>query len=82
MSLQAKLDEYKANFKKTAPTDVQKIMHQAAEELRNSKILERVLKKGDRAPHFTLENAEGQQVSSEDILSQGLMVLTFYRGRW
>lgn len=82
MSLQAKLDEYKANFKKTAPTDVQKIMHQAAEELRNSGILERALKIGDQAPHFTLENAEGRMVRSEDVLSQRTMVLTFYRGCW
>ena len=82
MSLQTKLDEYKANFKKTAPDDVQKSMHQAAEDLRNSGILERVLKKGDHAPHFALENAEGQTVRSEDILSQRLMVLTFYRGPW
>ena len=82
MSLQAKLDEHKANFKKTAPADVQKTMHRAAEELRNSGILERVLKIGDRAPHFTLENAEGRMVRSEDILSQRALVLTFYRGRW
>ena len=82
MNLQAKLDEYKANFEKTAPTDVQKTMHQAAEELKNSKILERTLKIGNEAPHFELENTEGQMVRSEDILSQRLMVLTFYRGRW
>ena len=82
MSLQAKLDEYKVNFKKTAPADVQKTMQQAAEELRNSKILEHTLKSGNKAPHFELENAEGQMGRSEDILSQRLMVLTFYRGRW
>ena len=82
MSLQAKLDEYKANFKKTAPADVPKKMHRAAEELRNSEILERVLKIGAKSPHYTLENAEGQMVRSEDILSQRTMVLAFYRGRW
>ena len=82
MSLQAKIDEYKANFEKTAPADVQETMQQAAEELRNSKILERSLKSGDKTPHFELENTEGQMVRSEDILSQRLMVLTFYRGRW
>ena len=82
MRLQAQLDDYKANFKKTAPADVQQTMHQAAEELQNSGILERTLKKGDQAPHFALENAEGQTVRSEDILSQRIMVLTVYRGRW
>ena len=34
MNLQATLNEYKANFKKTAPAGVQQTMRQAAEELR------------------------------------------------
>lgn len=82
MSLQAKLDEYKVNFKKKAAQDVLKQMQQATEDLRNSGILERGLKKGDTAPHFALENAENKIVRSEDILSQRFMILTFYRGQW
>ena len=82
MSLQAALDEYKANFEKTAAAHVQQTMQRAAKELRNSGIQERVLKAGDRAPHFALKSAEGRVIRSEDILSQRSMVLTFYRGRW
>ncbi len=82
MSLQAKLDEYKANFRKTAPQEVLERMHRATEDLRNSGIVECALKINDRAPHFTLENAASQRVSSQEILSQRFMILTFYRGRW
>ena len=82
MSLQAKLDEYKANFEKTAPPDILMQMHQATDDLRNSGVLEKVLMPGAKAPHFALQNAENKQVRSEDILSRHLMVLTFYRGRW
>ena len=82
MSLQAKLDEYKDNFQKTAPADILQQMHQATNDLRESGILEEVLKKGHKAPHFALENGANKIVRSEDILSQRFMVLTFYRGRW
>ena len=82
MSLQSTLDEYKANFQKKAPGEVLKQMHRATENLRNSGILEQVLKTGDQAPHFSLTSAAGQMVSSKEILSQRLMVLTFYRGGW
>ena len=82
MSLQSTLDEYKANFQKKAPEDVLKQMHRATETLRDSGILEQVLKTGDQAPHFNLANAAGETVSSEKILSQRSMVLTFYRGGW
>ncbi len=82
MSLQSQLEEYKDNFKKTAPKDVYQQMQQATENLRNSGILERILKIGDTAPHFALENGTNKIVRSEDILSQRFMILTFYRGRW
>jgi hypothetical protein len=82
MSLQSTLDEYKTNFRKKAPDEVLKQMHQATEALRNSGILEQVLKTGDRAPHFSLTNADGEMISSKEILSRKLMVLMFYRGGW
>lgn len=40
------------------------------------------LKVGDKAPSFTLPNATGQAVSSDTLLQEGPMVLTFYRGAW
>lgn len=82
MSLQTKLNEYKAIFEKKAPGEVLERMHRATDDLRNSGILERALKTGDKAPYFALENAENKMVRSEDILSQRFMILTFYRGRW
>ena len=43
---------------------------------------DRVLKPGDILPGFMLPNAEGKLVSSEELLAQGPLVLTFYRGEW
>ena len=38
--------------------------------------------KGDTLPTFTLPNALGRQVSSSELLSQGPILITFYRGSW
>ena len=82
MTLQDKLNEHKANFEKNAPHEVLEVMHRATADLRNSGILDRVLTVGDTVPEFELENAHGKPIRSKDILSDRLMVLTFYRGRW
>ena len=82
MSLQDKLNEYKANFVKNAPPENLEIMHRATADLRDSGILDQVLAVGDTAPEFELENTEGELIRSKDILGNHLMVLTFYRGKW
>ncbi len=82
MALQNKLNEYKANFEKNAPPEALEVMHRATADLRNSGILDRALKVGDKAPEFELENTSGELILSNDILSDRLMVLTFYRGKW
>jgi len=40
------------------------------------------LKKGDKVPLFTLPNAKNELVSIGDLLNQGPLVVTFYRGVW
>src|ERR1043165_6622108 len=40
------------------------------------------LRAGERAPEFILPNAEGELVSSAELLKRGPLVLSFYRGRW
>jgi len=40
------------------------------------------LQAGDVCPDFMLANAEGELVSSAELLKQGPLVLSFYRGKW
>jgi peroxiredoxin len=40
------------------------------------------LKVGEKAPDFVLPNAFGKPVRLNDLLAQGPVVLTFYRGAW
>ncbi|MDR5836546.1 peroxiredoxin-like family protein [Caballeronia sp. LZ034LL] len=83
MTLQAKLDAFKAHFEsKVAPAEVIDIFHRTTAELIAGGQAERSLKVGDLAPTFTLTTAEGERVSSTDMLEQGPLVVTFYRGVW
>jgi peroxiredoxin len=87
MSLQARLDAFKADFRAgkppyNAPPEVHPIMERATDELVASGQATRALKAGDRAPAFTLRDPNGEAVSSADLLAKGPLVITFYRGVW
>ena len=82
MSLQDRLSKMKAGFEKQAPKEALEIMHRATEDLQNSDIMNRAKKAGDKAPEFELENANGQPVRLKDLVSDGPLVLSFYRGKW
>ncbi len=82
MNLQDRLNSIKSHFEAKAAPEAIHIMHRATEDLRDSGILERVLKVGDRAPEFALPNTEGETVRSTDLLRKGPLVLAFYRGVW
>jgi hypothetical protein len=67
---------------KRIPPDKRAIMHRAADDLRASGILKGVTKVGDRLPPFALQNAFGQEVRSSELLANGPLVLTVFRGTW
>ena len=87
MTLQAKLDAFKADFVAgkppyNAPAQVHVVMKRATDELIASGQAGRTLKVGDKAPVFTLNDPEGNPVSSAELLSKGPLVISFYRGVW
>ena len=87
MSLQAKLDAFKADFKGGkapyfAPAEIHPIMARATAELVASGQAKRALKAGDPAPEFTLTDPDGNPVSSVELLKRGPLVMSFYRGVW
>lgn len=87
MSLQAKLDAFKADFEVgkppyNVPPIVIETMHRATAELKASGQAERALKTGDRAPAFELHDANGALVRSTELLKRGPLIVSFYRGIW
>lgn len=85
--LQDRLDEYKKAFESGAPPrnvprEAVETMHRATAELKASGIEARALKVGDRAPSFTLFNQDHVEVSTSNLLRQGPLVVSFFRGHW
>jgi peroxiredoxin len=87
MSLQDKLDAFKADFKGgkppyNAPPEIHPIMERATAELIASGQARRAVSAGDLAPEFTLKDEEGREVSSTGLLANGPLIVSFYRGVW
>ncbi|MCG8546866.1 MAG: peroxiredoxin family protein [Alphaproteobacteria bacterium] len=82
MTLAAKLDALREGSAKRIPEDKRAVMHRATDDLRKSGILDRVAKVGDPLPPFALNNAQGTEVKSADLLAKGAVVLTVFRGSW
>ena len=80
MSLEAKLAELRAGSK--IPADKRAIMAQATADLQASGALDRTIKVGDSLPDFSLTNANGVEVHSGDLLDQGPLVVSVFRGVW
>ncbi|MFZ1426910.1 MAG: peroxiredoxin-like family protein [Geminicoccaceae bacterium] len=87
MTLQDRLDAFKADFEAgkppyNVPPAVIATMRRATAALIASGQADRVVKAGDVAPAFVLSDPDGRPVSSAELLAQGPLVLTFYRGVW
>ena len=82
MFLAEVLSSTRAALEKRTPADRLAIMHRATEDLRQSGILNKVIRVGATMPAFVLTNHDGRLVSSEDLLAGGPLVLSFFRGSW
>lgn len=82
MSLEERLLAIREGAKARIPADKLALMQTATTALRDSGILNSVIKVGSTLPAFTLTGARGDSVSSAALLAQGPLVLTVYRGHW
>jgi hypothetical protein len=82
MTLGEQLHAIKEKSRERIPPESRASMERAVDDLRRSGALDRVVKVGERAPHFALPNATGRSVDLADLLGRGPVVLSFFRGRW
>jgi hypothetical protein len=85
--LQSRLDDFKKAFESGAspynvPRAAIESMHRATAELKASGRESLALKAGDRAPEFSLFNQDHVQVNSAELLRQGPLIVSFFRGHW
>ena len=58
------------------------MIEQGAGEISALDIVENALKAGDKAPAFALPDRKGKLFSLQELLANGPVVATFYRGAW
>ncbi|MEB3181643.1 MAG: peroxiredoxin-like family protein [Nostocaceae cyanobacterium] len=82
MHLQTALDVFRAEFINKFPAEKTAIMQKAIDVLAEEFITRKPVNIGEIAPDFTLKNAVDKKVSLTEKLTQGSVILTFYRGGW
>ncbi|WP_299602198.1 peroxiredoxin-like family protein [uncultured Aquimarina sp.] len=82
MSLTEQLKEKAALSANKIPETIQKIMNNGIDNLRDSQLITRALKTGDKIPEISLPNAANKTISVQELLLNKKVVLSFYRGGW
>ncbi len=81
-SYQENLKVLKENLSEMLPEHALNVWNSDADQLQKDQTSILKLKKGDKAPNFSLSNAVNTTVNLYDILKEERVVLTFYRGTW
>lgn len=82
ITLQAELDALAQQLATILPAEALQAFDEQIRQLAAEGAAGHNLKVGDQAPDFTLPRAGGGTVTLVDLLRQGPVVLTFYRGEW
>lgn len=80
--LQEQIDRFVALGAEYVPEEMAKQVNSHIEQLIKSGAAEFALKEDEQAPDFTLPDALGQPVTLSQLLTQGPVIIIFYRGVW
>src|SRR5579862_1037689 len=67
---------------KYVPAEIQAVQRRVIGELKAARLAANVPQSGSKAPAFQLEDHNGKVASSADLLIQGRLVISVFRGRW
>lgn len=81
-SLEDQLKDFKKNWSSKVDQSVSATFQKGIDELIEANFIANAVKKGDKAPNFSLMDASGKAVSLEEKLKKGRVILTWYRGGW
>jgi peroxiredoxin len=81
-SLREILAERKDLIAKYVPAETQAVHARTVAALKQQNLAANALAAGSKIPRFQLQNHDGKNVSSSDLLAKGSLVLCFIRGRW
>lgn len=81
-TLQERLDRMRDGAAERIPAPAREVMSRATQALRDSEVTSRLPKPGDALPPFELLDTDERKVRSAELLEEGPLVLSFYRGLW
>ena len=81
-TLKNQLDARKSNWAEKANDEVKEKYTAGINAVINSGIYKKAINIGDIAPNFKLANATGQAIELNQLLKNGPIILTWYRGGW
>lgn len=83
LSLTQIIEEYKVEFRKKVPKDIQEKMLEVTQKLKQKGLSHNSLKSGDFIPNFFLTNIQGDETDFKVFLEKNdFVVISFYRGAW
>ena len=74
--------ERKELIARYVPAETQAVHRQTVAELKENRLTEKVLRVGEKAPDFALQDHNGKLVTSAGLLGKARVVIFFIRGRW
>lgn len=80
--LSGRIAAFHTEMAKQAPAEVLKTIVGEIDGIVQSGVGSKAPRAGDPAPTFTLKDARGGEVSLQKLLSEGPVVLAYYRGQW
>lgn len=81
-SLKQQITALRQEQEEALSEDVLRLQERSIHRVEDSGLLDSAVATGDPFPHFSLPNAGGNAVSSEELLAKGPLVVCFYRGSW
>ena len=82
VSLTEQLADLKKQMGREIPREILVEIDEFVKELDQSDLGKNCCQTGDTMPGFSLPGVSGQVVSSDKLLADGPLVLSFYRGIW
>ena len=82
MALAAQLNSVFERFSQAGPKPVFDLVTGVASDFKASYKPSLAIQVGDSLPEFRLSDATGKEVNSADLLTQGPLLIAFYRGNW
>ncbi|MBP1167277.1 MAG: peroxiredoxin-like family protein [Chryseobacterium culicis] len=81
-TLAMEIEQLNCELSLQLPKEMLDAFGHSIEDLKTKNIGQKSIQIGDKIPEFSIPNAVGKKVDSQEILKNGKIILAFYRGSW